>query len=323
MHTADGSPIISIIVPVYKVEPYLNKCVDSIVGQTCGDLDIILVDDGSPDRCPALCDEWAERDSRIRVLHRENGGLSDARNAGIDAAAGKYLLFVDSDDYIKPDACEKLLGYAEAHGGDLDIVIGDAEIDIDGRLVHPKHRPETIGVVMSGPEYLKSELPPFKIYPQAWLRMYRTGFLRANGLYFRKGRLHEDNEFLPRVFIPAQRVVYTGICFYHYNKRSGSISRRDDLSGNAAHIIATCREMAEAAKSLEDRQLAAVLDNYAVDLYLNVFQAAGLHKRRHRNLIDTDFLKGKALTRRNKCRVALFRFDRNLYHLVNRLSKKL
>ena len=103
------SDLISVVVPVYKVEKYLDECVQSIVNQTHRNLEIILVDDGSPDRCPQLCDEWAEKDSRIRVIHQKNGGLSAARNAGLDVAKGDYIGFVDSDDYIAPDMYEQLL----------------------------------------------------------------------------------------------------------------------------------------------------------------------------------------------------------------------
>ena len=99
---------ISVIVPVYKVEPYLDKCVSSIVNQTHKNLEIILVDDGSPDNCPAMCDAWAEKDSRIRVMHKTNGGLSDARNAGMAVATGELMAFVDSDDWIVPDMYEYL-----------------------------------------------------------------------------------------------------------------------------------------------------------------------------------------------------------------------
>lgn len=95
-------PTLSIIVPVYKVEPYLHRCVDSILAQTFTDFELILVDDGSPDNCGAICDEYAAKDSRILVIHKENGGLSDARNAGLDIAKGEYIGFVDSDDYISP-----------------------------------------------------------------------------------------------------------------------------------------------------------------------------------------------------------------------------
>ena len=100
--------LISIIVPVYKVEKYLDKCVESIVEQTYKNLEIILVDDGSPDNCSAMCDEWAQKDSRIKVIHKENGGLSSARNAGLDACTGEYIYFLDSDDYIADNCIETL-----------------------------------------------------------------------------------------------------------------------------------------------------------------------------------------------------------------------
>ena len=95
--------LITLIVPIYMVEPYLDRCITSLVTQTYKNLEIILVDDGSKDNCPALCDEWAKKDERIRVIHRENGGLSAARNSGIDAANGEYLAFVDSDDFVSEE----------------------------------------------------------------------------------------------------------------------------------------------------------------------------------------------------------------------------
>ena len=101
--------MISVIVPIYNVEKYVNKCVGSIVNQTYTNLEIILVDDGSPDRCPEICDEWAKKDSRIKVIHKKNGGLSDARNAGMKIASGDYIAFVDSDDWIAPEMYERLL----------------------------------------------------------------------------------------------------------------------------------------------------------------------------------------------------------------------
>lgn len=106
------NPKISVIVPVYKVEKYLDKCLQSIVNQTYKNLEIILVDDGSPDSCPAMCDEWADKDRRIKVIHKENGGVSSARNAGLDAAEGEYIGFVDSDDWIEPNMYEVLISNA-------------------------------------------------------------------------------------------------------------------------------------------------------------------------------------------------------------------
>lgn len=107
--------MISVIIPIYKVEDYLDECIDSVVNQTMKDLEIVLVDDGSPDRCPQMCDEWSERDLRIKVIHKQNGGLADARNAGIHASHGKYILPLDSDDIIAPTYVEKAVMYLESH----------------------------------------------------------------------------------------------------------------------------------------------------------------------------------------------------------------
>ena len=112
-------PLISVIVPVYKVEPYLDRCVQSIVSQTYENLEIILIDDGSPDQCPAMCDSWAERDPRIRVIHKENGGVSSARNEGLKAATGTWLSFVDSDDWLHPQFFEITLMLAEKYAASV------------------------------------------------------------------------------------------------------------------------------------------------------------------------------------------------------------
>ena len=114
-----NEPLVSVIVPVYKVGKYLDKCVESIVGQTYKNLEIILVDDGSPDNCPAMCDKRAERDSRIKVIHKQNGGVSSARNVGIDAAQGEFIGFVDSDDWLEPDMYDCIVKNALEYNADI------------------------------------------------------------------------------------------------------------------------------------------------------------------------------------------------------------
>ena len=116
-------PVVSVVVPVYKVEKYLERCVASLRSQTLRDVEIILVDDGSPDSCPEMCDALAEQDSRIRVIHKKNGGLSSARNAGLKVASGKYVGFVDSDDDVEPDMYEKMLSVIESEN--VDFVMSD------------------------------------------------------------------------------------------------------------------------------------------------------------------------------------------------------
>ena len=111
--------LISIIVPIYKVENYLKRCIDSIINQTYKHIEIILVDDGSPDNCGAICDEYTKFDDRIKVIHKKNGGLSDARNCGIEISTGDYIIFIDGDDYVSKNMCEKLLIRALEHNADI------------------------------------------------------------------------------------------------------------------------------------------------------------------------------------------------------------
>ena len=127
-------PLISVIIPVYNVEKYLNKCVDSIVNQTYKNLEIILVDDGSPDNCPQMCDDWSEKDGRIRVIHKMNGGLSSARNAGIDIMQGQYVMFIDSDDYIELNAVEIMLSNIDKYSCDV-CICNNSHVDKDYNII--------------------------------------------------------------------------------------------------------------------------------------------------------------------------------------------
>ena len=129
-----SEPKISVIVPVYKVEPYLRKCLDSIAGQTYQNLEIILVDDGSPDSCGSICDEYAVQDKRVRVIHKENGGVSSARNAGLAAATGDWIGWVDSDDWIEPDLYSYMLEKVREYGADI-AVCSRTEVYPDRKVV--------------------------------------------------------------------------------------------------------------------------------------------------------------------------------------------
>lgn len=125
--------LVTVVIPVYGVEKYLDRCVNSVVGQTYSDLEILLIDDGSPDRCPEMCEEWARKDSRIRVIHKENAGLGMARNTGIEQATGDYICFFDSDDHIHNDTIENALGLALAQNAQI-VVFGSQDVDVDGKI---------------------------------------------------------------------------------------------------------------------------------------------------------------------------------------------
>lgn len=170
--------MISIIVPVYRVEQYLVKCVESLLGQTYRETEIILVDDGSPDQCGAICDGYAARDSRIRVIHQPNGGVSSARNAGLAAASGEYIGFVDPDDWVQPDMYERMLEEMTARQADL-VICGYQYHHEDGSVDETRLYPERDTEVIDRKELLKrfGDMPP-TVRHVTWNKLFRRSLLR-------------------------------------------------------------------------------------------------------------------------------------------------
>lgn len=213
-------PIISVIVPVYKVEPYLHKCVDSILDQTYKNLEVILVDDGSPDNCGAICDAYASQDNRVKVIHKENGGLSSARNAGLDMMNGAYVGFVDSDDWIEPQMYEVLLDLMlhydaqMALGGVADEVLCDETV----RTVKTSDYGHT--------PFAEDSISAIKRFFQgswaAWDKLYQAELFKE--LRFPLGEINEDEAIAVHLLDRSHRVCYTNEVFYHYLRRPESIT---------------------------------------------------------------------------------------------------
>lgn len=242
--------MISVIVPVYKVERYLRECVDSILMQTFTDFELILVDDGSPDRCPQICDEYAARDSRVKVIHQANGGLSAARNAGIEIAQGEYLTFIDSDDYVSPAYLQKLYdALIENHAG-LSVCLAvwfiDGEPAIDDCCVE-----KTI-CVMTGREacfsiYRSEE----KVANMAWGKLFHRNLFSS--IRFPEGKIHEDVAVIPRIVYQAQTVVALAERLYFYRNRLDSITSQafsikkfDEVDG-----VECCKKFFSAQNDIE------------------------------------------------------------------------
>lgn len=209
--------LISVIVPVYKVEEYLEQCILSICNQSYKNLEILLVDDGSPDQCPAICDKWAKKDARIRVIHKKNGGLSDARNVGIEYASGKYIAFVDSDDWIDTNLYELLLYEMQKNNAQIAAckIIKAYEEHFEEQKIISSQK------VFSCEEALQTLLRGQDFCAVAWNKLYRRDII--GDIRFPVGKLHEDEFFTYRVISHASKLILVSEGIYYYRQRPGSI----------------------------------------------------------------------------------------------------
>lgn len=313
-------PSISIVVPVYKVENYLSHCIESLINQTYRNIEVILIDDGSPDRCSEMCDSYSKKDPRVKALHKRNGGLSDARNVGLLKATGEFVLFVDSDDYIALDTCEELLKGIKQ---DADIVVGGANRIEDNQITQMKRKEKQANCIMDSREFLKCELRNRTMYMPVWMNLYRRNFLLENRLFFEQGLFQEDELWTPQVFLKAGLVVDSQCCFYFYMIRDGSITNGGNKLKNAEDSMNICKTLEKIYREIEDKELRLLLNDKLVNEFLNSFQTADLHKKEYSHLVDKQFLIGKAFTLRNKLRVFLFLINKKLYYYLNKFSKDL
>ena len=211
-------PLISIIIPIYNVEHYLHRCVDSVIKQTYTNIEIILVDDGSPDNCPHICDEYASKDNRIIVIHKENGGLSDARNAGLESCTGEYVSFVDSDDWIHERYIEKLFQIIKKNNADIAI---SRFLKTDGTKSIPQTK--EVFFTISPKEAIinctTGSKPEFVI---SCSKLYKRNLFE--GVRFPPKKYHEDEFTTYILFYKAQRIAYTSQYLYYYFTRTNSIT---------------------------------------------------------------------------------------------------
>lgn len=223
---------ISVIVPVYNVEDYLPRCVDSILTQTYQNLEIILVDDGATDGSGQICDEYAGKDPRIKVIHKENGGLSSARNAGIDAASGTYFAFVDSDDWIEPDAYEAMLTQMKKH--DVKLVCA-GRFDINGSTGEKKP-----GLCPKQTECISAEEMAGRIFlwdgcdSSVCDKLFHKSLLET--FRFPLGQISEDVPVTYKIVLKAERVVMLSKPVYNYFHRQGSISKEKRITEKSFHF---------------------------------------------------------------------------------------
>lgn len=216
-------PLISVIIPVYNVEKYLVRCVTSVCNQSYGKLEIILVDDGSPDECGMICDRLAENDERIRVVHKENGGLSSARNAGIEIAQGEYLFFLDSDDYISNDCIRYLFELLVR--GDSDIAVGNYLVTSEDNVdFSKKNRMPITERNYSNVEAINQLFSSVTVkMVTAWMKLYKRELF--DEIRFPEGLLHEDEATTYQVYYRSKKIAVSDKFVYAYYSNPESITR--------------------------------------------------------------------------------------------------
>lgn len=242
-------PTFSLIVPVYRIEEYLPKCVESVLAQKCRDFELLLIDDGSPDDCGAICDRYAAQYPQIiRAVHQPNGGAGAARNCGIALASGEYLLFVDGDDYLSDDLLSDL--QKEIDSTHADLYLFGAEVERDGKKVGELHElvpPSRICNAENAPELFFGVMAP-------WNRAYRRTLFTENGIEFATKVWYEDIRVVTKILAVAQTAVRLPRTYYHYLQREGSAMNNKNVRRNA-EILAAFDDIREwfAAHGLSER----------------------------------------------------------------------
>lgn len=224
---------LSIIIPCYKVEQYLDQCIESVVAYKGNDIEIILVDDGSPDRVPQMCDDWAEKDHRIKVIHQQNGGLSVARNTGLEASCGEYLWFIDSDDWIKNSAIEKIILETKKNP-DIDIIVTPLEWTYDGNKknwIDIKIKEDTF---VSGQDYLNRFKPTIGASPR---NIIKRSVIDSAHIRFYPGIIHEDGLFGIILYKQANKLLLLKDSLYSYRQREASIMHSVSIKSAYSHIV--------------------------------------------------------------------------------------
>lgn len=319
----NDNPLISVIIPIYNISLLIERCVYSIINQTYKNLEIILVNDGSIDNSGEICDELSQKDKRIKVIHKKNGGLSDARNCGIHKSTGDYISFVDGDDYIDKCAYERIVEKIKEYHP--EVVIGNAtKINIYTKTMESLMKPKPIeGKVVKGIEYFVESIKDGSMAVCAWLSICQRDFLIKNNLFFKENILHEDTHWTPRMLLCAEKVVYLDYKFYNYMIREGSIMTKKDKTKNGIDIINTCYELEGLFNSINSRHYRKIINDYLLDLYLAAIFVGKLHRKDYKDILRKTFVAGKIGTISTFLKSVLFIISPKVYYIANFFSKKI
>lgn len=306
---------VSIIVPVYNVEKVINKCLTSLVNQTLKDIEIIVVNDGSPDNSQVIIDKYAKKDKRIRSFIKQNGGLSDARNYGLDKAQGEYIMFVDSDDYIDLFACEKL--FKEASKAKVDILVGNY-YDVKDGIIEPNIC-KCSESILTSVDFIKEYFSQKNVSLMSWLLFYKRSFLIKNKLKFLKGVFHEDEEFTPRAMLKANKIKFIDYKFYYYVYNTNSITKKKDKSKNIIDIYMISDNLEKLYDSIDDKKARKLLNDRLVYIRLLAFGMQNEYDKK--KSFPKSKIINKAVKVKNKLKVLLYVISPKLYFKILKLKR--
>jgi len=316
-------PFFSIIIPVYNVEQYLEQCLDSIVNQGFRSWELICINDGSTDGSPNILDQYRKKHNQIRIQSIENSGTAVARNRGINLAKGQYLLFIDSDDWIEPDALQVI--YDTLKDKPVDILSfnghlyyedsGSTEAD-EGQRIHN----------INGWEYYNARvLKPRKFhFVCVVIRAYRRSFFMENGLYFQPGILHEDNLFTPQIFYSAGKVAEIPDSLYYYRIRKGSKMHEYSYRQIRDKCLVNNRlgDFFFSKPDINLSNISRIIASGYISLYsIKVRRAIGQKQREITAMINREYLRHACITRRHKFLFLLIRLHPLVYRFYIRVSK--
>jgi len=321
---------ISIIIPVFNIESYLRRCLESVINQSYKELEIIIINDGSTDSSGVICDEYAKKDTRVKVVHKTNGGLSDAWNVGLSVASGDFIGFVDGDDFVELKMYEKMLGVLNKYQADITVcnhrrLSDSGEINETSGKAYPLTNLEALEIYVNAEEKLK-------ILPTVWSKLFRREIIE--GLSFTAGKTSQDVMFTTKAFLRACRIVYQDEYLYVYNdERADSITNKKKGKKRLDVEIPVWKEQ---ISFLESEGYAGIADKASYHFYRKIlyyYIDFKLEKEKEAARLAVQIAKGEILQIKaiyqntwikigDKARMKTFLFWPSLYYLLVRLDER-
>lgn len=313
--------LLSIIVPMYNVEKYLTKCIESVLSQEMSNYELILIDDCSTDSTLSCAKKYGDI-KKVKIIEKKkNSGLSDTRNIGMGVACGTYILFLDSDDYIEEGALSTIQNIINEQRNPDVIYFGfykEKEKEKSGSILYGYKSEKNH--LYTGIEYAKNELQRRVLSPAACFGIYKREFLIANKLFFKVGTFHEDELWTPQVVMKADTIYVTDYAYYHYVKRDGSITTKKDKTQNGIDLVNICKELDDMFSNIEDSKLRRLLDNHIAMRYMKAVCYGKLFRKEKKQYVNRFYPIRKAYLPYEKVKAVLFAFSLRLYYLFDQMK---